>query len=82
MKSNECSECSECNQPLIKSVEGIPLYYYSTSFQSPKNKNIINNKNIDKNIKYDEQCAKYNLIVFGLFMLIVIICLIIFFTKN
>lgn len=101
MKSNECSEC---DQPLIKSVEGIPLYYscsyntqtnksnqtnttlatssFGSSIQSPKNKNIINNKINNKDNKYNELCAKYNLIAFGLFLLVVIICLIIFLRKN
>jgi hypothetical protein len=102
MKSNECSECS---QPLIKSIEGIPLYYscsynnqtnnqtnnqnntlatssFGSSIQSPKNDNKNNNKNNNRNNKYDELCAKYNLIAFCLFVLVVIICLIIFVLKK
>ncbi len=93
MKTNSCSECE---QPLIKSIEGIPLYYSFTNNQNINNQN-INNQNItpttssfgssiqspsNKNIKYDEYCAKYNLIAFGLFLLIIIICLIIYESRN
>ena len=35
-----------------------------------------------KNIKYDECCAKYNLIAFSLFILIVIVCLIIYESRK
>ncbi len=88
MKTNSCLECE---QPLIKSVEGIPLYYSFTNNQNINNQNITPTTSSfgssiqspsNKNIKYDECCAKYNLIAFGLFLLIIIICLIIYESRN
>ncbi len=32
MQYNNCQQCcSQCNQPLIKSIEGIPIYYSFTN---------------------------------------------------
>ncbi len=71
MKTNSNSNnCPECEQLLVKSIEGIPLYYsfkptqsqqlikpaLGQSIQSPKYKDMISNKNV----KHSECCAKYS----------------------
>ncbi len=79
MNKNKCS----CDQPLITSIEGIPLYYTFSKIQTKSIDSTIELPKYypsigEKNMKYNECCVKYNMIFVALFLSILIILIILY----